>query len=502
MNLKGETITVPQGPLAPKVFESAFWMAGLRLVQFTCQVVRLIVLARLLRPEDFGLFGIAMLCLTVLDIFSEPGLQAALIQKRESKVEYFETAWTLGLLRGTAAALIIYLSAPFVAGLFHAPAAASLIRCMALIMLLRSATNVWVVSFERELLFSKYFLYQVLGSLLDVSVAIAAAFIWGSAWALLAGLLTGEAVRFLMSYAVCSSRPRIRLDRAAARELWRFGRWILSSNILLFLLTQSDDLLVGTMLGASALGLYQLAFRIASLPQSEVTQIVGRIAFPLYSRLQDEPERMARNYSRVLHATLFLCLPGAALIHTFSHDFTRLFLGEKWMDMLPALQVLIVYGALRAAEGSTGAVFAAKGRPDYRARIQLVQFAILAVVLYPFTDRWGIVGAAMSMAAYTLIVNPLAVLLAVRLTGGSIASLLKAFGFALLLCAGVESLGMLLRSVLPQPASFLSFFFSCGLTSLALAAALFSARNSFQHGWLFSALRYLPSFSSRPSGGD
>ncbi|OQX54725.1 MAG: hypothetical protein B5M53_05600 [Candidatus Cloacimonas sp. 4484_209] len=408
LNNPGET-------LSQRVVRGGFWVFSLRITERAFSLIRLVILARILSPNDFGLMGIALLTMATLDTFSQTGFQQALIQKKEDIKPYLDSAWTVLILRGFILFAILFFIAPYAAAFFNAPEAKPIIQVIGFAVLFQAFTNIGVIYFQKELEFNKQFIYQISGILADFIVAISAALILKSVWALVFGLLAGNAARCYVSYLIHPYRPKFDFHLGKAKELFSFGKWILGSSILIFLLTQGDDIFVGKLLGTTALGLYQLAYRISNMPATEYSHLIATVMFPAYSKLQDNLSKLKEAYLKVLQLTAFFSIPIAGMIFIIALDFTRIFLGNKWMPMVPAMQVLALYGMLRAIGATTGVVFMAVGRPEIRTKIQFAQLALLAVLIYPLTIYWGIVGASIAVTADALIFNFVAVYIALNL---------------------------------------------------------------------------------------
>jgi len=380
--------------LSVKVIKSSFWAFALRAVNRAFSFVRLIILARVLAPDDFGLMGIALLTMATLDTFSQTGFQAALIQKKDDIKSYLDAAWTVLILRGSILFAILYIIAPFAAHFFNAQEAEVIIRVIGLSFLIQAFTNIGVIYFEKELEFNKFFIYSFVGTLSDFVVAVSAALILKNVWALVFGSLAGSTAMCITSYFIHPYRPKFDFHLGKAKELFGFGKWILGSSILIFLITQGDDIFVGKLLGTTALGLYQLAYRISNMPATEITHVISQVTFPAYSKLQDNIPKLREAYLKVLQATAFLSFPIAGLIFVLAPDFTKIFLGEKWMPMVPAMQVLVFAGLVRSIAATTGPIFHAVGKPKIDTIWQIVRLSVLATLIYPFTIKWGILGAS------------------------------------------------------------------------------------------------------------
>jgi len=395
----------PGDRLSQRVIHAGFWAFALRITDRLFGLARTIVLARVLSPNDFGLFGIALLGLSALNTFSQTGFQKALIQKKGDIKPYLDTAWTVQVIRGFVLAGILFGIAPYVASFFEEPMAAPLLRVLGLSAVFQGLTNIGVVYFQKELEFHKRFIYMFSGTLADLGVAIPAALIVRNAWALVFGLLAGNFVRMAVSYLIHPYRPRVWLDGPKVKELYTFGKWILGSSILVFLLNQGDDIFVGKLLGATMLGFYQMAYRLSNLPATEITHVISQVTFPAYSKLQDEFKTLRRAFLNTIQVIANISFPLAAGVASLSPSFTIIFLGQKWMPMVPAMQILAVWGLIRSLDAATSSLWQAIGRPYMPTYFQLAKLLLLAAIIYPLTDRWGILGTASAVAFESIIVH-------------------------------------------------------------------------------------------------
>ena len=373
------------------------WIFVTRAVSEGLRFARLLVLARLLAPNDFGLMGIALLVIASLQSFTQSGFRQALIQKQGNINEYLDTAWTVSGLRGLVLCVSLVALSPYVAGFFNEPAATPIVRVVALSLCFMGWSNIGTMYFDKELEFNKQFIFEVGGAVVDLIVAITAVLILGSVWALVFGLLAGTLTRFILSYILHPYRPHLRFDKTKAKELFSFGQWIWASSIILFLLTQGDDIVVGKLLAASALGLYQMAYRISNLPATEITRVITQVTFPAYSKLQDNLPKLQEAYLKTLRLTAFVVFPVAGGIFVIAPEFTEAFLGSKWMPMVPAIQMLTLFGLIRSLSGTVGPLFQGLAKVRFRAAIQFAQLCIMAALIYPLTKAFGILGASIAV---------------------------------------------------------------------------------------------------------
>jgi O-antigen/teichoic acid export membrane protein len=163
--------------------------------------------------------------------------------------------------------------------------------------------------FQKELKFNKLFFYEFFSTLIDLSLAISLALILRNVWALVWAGLAGQFARLILSYVVHSYRPRLRFDKGEFTELFGFGKWVFASSIIVFIVTQGDDIIVGKMLGVVALAFYQMAYTFSNMAVTEIIQVVSRVMLPAYSKLQDDLPKLKQAYLKVLQITAFVSAP-------------------------------------------------------------------------------------------------------------------------------------------------------------------------------------------------
>jgi O-antigen/teichoic acid export membrane protein len=427
-SIQGETFDLihGKGELKARVVRSGFWVFAMRIADRVFRLARTIILARLLAPEDFGLFGIALLAISTLETFSQMGFSAALVQKKQDIKLYLDTAWVVQAARGLFLALILFAITPYVANFFDSPASKPILQVIALSVLFGGFSSIGIVYFKKELEYHKLFVYIVAGNLADVGVSICMAFILRNAWALVFGLLAGSVVRMVVSYLIHPYRPRLHFNQKQFKELFGFGKWVLGANIALFLIMQGDDIFVGKLLGITALGFYQFAYKLSNLPATEISHLIMQVTFPAYSKLQDNLPRLRKAYLKVLQITMFLSFPIAGLIFVLAPDFTKIFLGEKWLPMVPSMQVLVFCGLFRSIGATMGPVFQAVGRPDILTKLAFARLAIIVALIYPLSIKWGIAGTSSAVLISSFITMPVAYYITVnRILRGSMPTLFK-----------------------------------------------------------------------------
>jgi O-antigen/teichoic acid export membrane protein len=406
--------------------KGSFWVFALRLANRGIGLLRKILLARLLAPSDFGLFGIALLAISTLETFSRIGFQGALIQKKGNIQSYLNTAWTAYAIRGIVLCIIVYMTAPKIALFFNSPQATLIIRLISFSLLINGFQNIGIILFRKELEFNKLFFYEISGTLVNFFVAVSLAFISGNVFALVWGTLAGSVLRLIMSYVVHDYRPRVEFQKDKSKEIFSFGSWTVASGILIFLINQGDDIVVGKFFGTAVLGIYQMAYTLSNLPTTEIARTINLVAFPAYSKLHEELPKLKEAFLKVLHATVFIALPMTILIFVFAQDFATLFLGSKWIGIVPPIQILVFAGFFRSLVAIGGALFVGIGMPKIDTFLQMTRFIIFASLIYPFSQKWGLLGISATVVISIAISALGSVYLAMKKSGCNINELIKA----------------------------------------------------------------------------
>lgn len=397
-------IKEPGETLSQRVVRSSFWVFSLRIVEQGLSLIRLFIIARVLAPHDFGLMGIAMLALSILETFTQSGFQQALIQKKEKTEEYLNTAWTFLIIRSFIIFIVLYFMAPYAAVFFNAPEAKTITQLIGISTILQAFTNIGIIYFQKEIEFNKQFFYQLSGTLADFIVAVTAAIILRNVWALIFGVLAGNLARVVVSYIIHPYRPRLEFDKEKFKELFTFGKWIFWSSIIMFFLVQGDSIFIGKLLGATALGYYQMAYRIANMPATEISRVISSITFPAYAKIQNDAKALREAYIKVLQVTTFISFPLTGMIIVLAPEFIKITLGEKWIPVIPLIQALSLYGLIRSINALTGSFFQGKGEPYIITKLQFFQLIIMYILIYPLTNLYGTLGTVFTIIIPSLLI--------------------------------------------------------------------------------------------------
>lgn len=394
--MSADALPQSDGSLNRRMARGAAWMVGLHFVDRCVGLVSTIILARLLVPADFGLVAIAMALVASIAMFGEFGFELALIQNQKAGRKHYDTAWTLGLLRGGVAAAIIALAAEPLAAFFEDPRLEGVVLALALVPLLEGFYNIGTVAFRKDLTLNKEFIFRIVPRTAGVIVTVAFAVLWRDYWALIIGTLAGKSLRLLTSYVMHSFRPRLSL--AAWREIMNFSKWMLVTGIASFANRKGSTLLIAKFLDASAVGTFAIAMQISNLASAELIAPIKQVLFPGYAKIAHDTALLRKAFLDVYGILVLVALPVAIGIGLTAEYFVPLLLGPNWLQAVPVIEILVISGGLRSLASHVRPVYLAMNRPKLGAYASIGRALVYLPLLYLGLIEYGILGAAVAHA--------------------------------------------------------------------------------------------------------
>jgi len=358
-------------------------------------LIRLLILARLLTPEDFGLVAIAVSSIGVLLSLTNFGMVPALVQGKDIDENHYNAAWTVNVTRALLVSGVVMIAAPFIAQIFAEPRAITVIQALTLRPLLEALASIKVANLARSLQFRPLTVARLSEALVNTVVAVVLAQSFG-VWALVIGALAGSSTYLVLSYILAPHRPRLLFDRAATRPLIRFGQWIFLTSVIAMAGSYVLRIVISRELGAAGLGLYFLAAQLAFLPAEIASEVVGAVAFPLFARLQLDLNLVARTFRTTLIGISALLFPVCALLIILAPTLVQDLLGPRWEGTTPVIQVLAFVTMIGVFGEVTGPIFTGLGQPYRVTVIEIVQSLLIISLVWGLTIRFGLVGAALA----------------------------------------------------------------------------------------------------------
>jgi len=361
------------------------------------QLLTTIVLARLLVPADFGLLGMATVVIGLVSMFKDLGTAAAVIQAREPTGRLLSSVFWANVTFGCLGAGFLILIAPYVATFYHQPRMTAILRVLALNFAISGFSILQQALFERKLHFRALARVEMTGVLAGGIIGITYASAGGGVWALVAQSITSTTCISLLLWRLSDWRPRMLFCWAELRRVAGFSLNLTGFNVFNYVVRNADYLLIGRFLGAAPLGIYTLAYRIMLYPLQSVTTVIGRVMFPVYSKLQDDDERFRTAYISTAGIIAVITFPLMIGVCVLADPLIHAVFGAKWMGAVPLIRILAPIGMMQSVAATVGAIYQAKGRTDTLFRWGVFT-GLLSVSAFLIGLHWGIIGVATAYA--------------------------------------------------------------------------------------------------------
>ena len=310
----------PAQPLISRLLRGAAFTSGGFMIAQVLRFGSNLILARLLFPEAFGLMALLTMVLMGLTLLSDTGVQQSIMShKRGDDPDFLNTAWTLNALRGVVLWLVACALAWPVAMIYDTPDLLAIIPVGALALVLSGLAPTRIYTAQRHLILGKIMAIELIAQAIGIVVMIALAWVTGSVWALVWGALITASIKLALEWTwVPGPGNRVRWEPTAARALLSFGGWILLSSAFGFLLAQGDRAILGVHLSIEGLGIYNIAWFLASFPILLANALVGRLLIPAYREsieaAQPALDARIKRLRIILTGAVALMLAGVALI--------------------------------------------------------------------------------------------------------------------------------------------------------------------------------------------
>jgi len=393
-----------------KTIKGIYWTGVLKVFVRSIAFIKLAILARLLTPEQFGVFGIATLALALLEVITETGINIFLIQENADLKKYVDTAWIVSICRGVLISFVLFLLSPYISSFFNSPASKHLLIMISLVPLIRGFVNPAIVKYQRDLKFSKEFAFKFSIYFIDAFVAVLVSLKTHSPLALVVGMIVAALFEVIFSLLFIKPKPKVKFDHKKLKKVFNRGKWITVAGAFNYLFENVDDAVVGKIINTTSLGLYQMAYKISSLPLTEVSDIIQKVTFPVYVKIAGDKLRLKRAFIKNISASAILVLPIGIMLFVFTSPIIKLILGEKWMIIVPVVRVMSFFGVIRALNISSYSLFLALKKQEYISMITLVGIVSLGLCIVPLVSKYGIMGAGLSALVGTVVTTPVVVL--------------------------------------------------------------------------------------------
>lgn len=375
------------------------WSTTSQFTRQGLQILTIVVLSHLLKPSDFGLVSMATIIINFGALFKDLGTSSAVIQRKIISEEMLSSVYWLNVVLGLFFTISIYLLSPMVAIFFREGRVASLLQVLSLTFAISGIGILQQAVLERELAFSKLAKVEIVATLVGSFIGILSALQGYGVWSLVYQALTIALLTTVLLWIVSSWKPKLYFHWREVKDFGSYSLNLTGFNIFNYLVRNTDYLLIGKFMGAQNLGYYTLAYQIMLYPIQSISEVIGRVMFPVYSTIQDDIARFRNAYLKIAGAIALATFPMMFGLWALVEPFVLTVFGPKWQPVIPLLAILVPVGMVQSVGTTVGAIYQAIGRTDWMFRWGVLS-GIIFIAGFFLGLQWGIIGVA---TAYTIV---------------------------------------------------------------------------------------------------
>ncbi len=383
-NLKQETVT------------GMLWSLVERFGSLLIQFIANIFLARLLTPIDFGLIGMIMLFIALSNTIVDSGLSAALIQKKEVTQLDYSTIFYVNMILALILFSLLFLTAPLISNFYNQNALTSILRVLSFLLIINAFNIIQFTQLTRSVYFKKIAKVNIVSTILACTISIILALKGFGVWSLVIQMISIALFRTIFLFLWNSWYPSLQFSFNSLSNLFAFGSRLLFSSLLDTLYVNIQTVIIGKVFSVRDLGFYTQAFKLSDVPVSTISGVVSQVTFPVFSRLQDDHEKMKYGVRKSLKSLVYLNFPIMILLIVIAKPLFWVLFTEIWSESIPYFQILCLSGMLLALHISNLNILKATGNSKLFFKIEIAK-KILGIIAISIGIQFGIKGMLYSM---------------------------------------------------------------------------------------------------------
>ena len=349
-----------------------------------------IILARLLSPDDYGIIAMPLVFLAIAQCIIDSGFSTALIRKPELTEDDLSTAFYFNIGIGILCYAVLFFSSPLIADFYHTPILSSLLKVTALAVLFNPLCAVQQAILTRKIDFKTQAIVSLSGAVVSGIVGLYMAYNGFGVWSLVFQQVGGYVMRTILLWILGKWKPKRKWSWESFHYLWGFGSKMLGSGLLETIYNSIYPIVIGKYFSAQDLGNYTRAQQFSSLPSSNLTGVLQRVTFPVLSCIQNDDERLAKNYRKILKLSAFLVFPMMLMLSAIANPLVRILLTDKWIGCVILLQIVCFQMMWYPIHAINLNLLTVKGRSDLFFRLEIFK-KIMGVCIMFITILHGII---------------------------------------------------------------------------------------------------------------
>lgn len=374
------------------------WSAIERFGSMVMSFASNLVLARLLMPNDFGVIGMLHVFIAISGAFMIGGFGDAIIQKKDATHDDYSTVFVWNMVLSVFFYVVLFFLAPSIARFYDMPSLCEVLRVYSLVLILVALSVVQNAILRKELRFKALSIRNLSASFVALVVGVIMAYLGFGVWSLVASALINQLMNVILVWRISSWRPSIVFNKKSFKDMFAFGGMMMLTSLVDKIYANLQGLLIGKWYSASELGYYTQASKLENIPTGSLSYIVSNVSFPVFSKLQNEKDKLLFGLRKNIKAITYLNFPLCVVLLIIAKPLIELLYGAKWDPSAPYFQLLCISGMLYAMNSLNGSIVKALGKGKMFFTINLVQRAIGLALMF-FGIRYSVKGLLIAVVA-------------------------------------------------------------------------------------------------------
>lgn len=383
------------------------WQTVLRLASMAIVIIKTMFIARILSPNDFGLFALIAIALGIAEASTQTGVNLTIIQSNRSIKYFLDTAWVIAIARGFIIGIIMVLMGIALSNFYNEDSLKILIAIAALVPIIKGFINPSIVLFHKNLQFFKDSLFRFAIISFEATAAVILAILLKSVSALVFGLIVGALFEVLLSFIIFKERPVFNFITSRAKVIFANTKGLSISSALSYLNENVDDFILGKTIGTFSLGLYHNAYSLGHKTNYDFAKSAHHSILPVFTRIMDDSERLKRAFLKSIVVTAIIATGLSIPLLVAPEFIVLLILGEKWLSITPYLYLFIVAGILQSISMIFQTLFLAKKKYSIINFHLLITVIALITLMITLPGKMGIQGAGIALVISRIITLPI-----------------------------------------------------------------------------------------------
>lgn len=377
------------GNIKKKVLSSLFWKllerGGTQGVHF----IVLIILARLLMPEDYGLLALVTILISLANVFIQSGFNTALIQKKEVDETDFSSVFYLSIGIAFLLYVVLFFVAPFISSFFLESQLTLIIRVFSLILVFGAINSVQGAIISRSMQFKKLFFSSLVSIIVSGIVGVIMAYMNFGVWSLVVQQLTNEIVITITLWRSIRWKPNLLFSFERMKLLFSFGWKLLLADLIDRFYMNFRSILIGKIFSPIMLGYYSKGKEFPSFLVTNINGSIQSVMLPVLSSQQDNKKRIKEMVRRSIVTSSFIVFPMMVGLAVVSTSLVKILLTEKWMPSVPFLQIYCMSYALWPINTANLQAINALGHSDIFLKLEIIK-KVIGISILGVTTFYGI----------------------------------------------------------------------------------------------------------------